>query len=424
MIRQRGGFRGSWDIAMMFALLWILVMEPYRIGFDVELEVASFMYWFERAIDVFFIVDIFLNFRTTFYDAATNNEVFDRRRCAMNYLKSWFVLDMAASIPVELIAQIKGLSSGTGGGDTSFAGLSAQEVKALKLLKLGKLIRAVRMIRLAQTGKFALLQEKIEDESIRYGLDNVIRQTMALSSLIFLLLYVSHLFACIFVFIADHELGAVNWYHNQGLCVHDATATCYRDLYTTSLYWAIMTMTTVGYGDIYPTNDGEKIFVMVAMMFGGAYFAYMIALMVDVVTKKDANQNLFNERIDGVRSYCNAQDLPRNLQLRVVKYYKHLLRTKSAFDEGKLLYDLSPSLRNEIAVRLASDVIFRVPFFKWVCDEGYYIAKLVVLSRPVLALKGDEVISSGDARRTFEERSSTLNPLHVTAMARGSLTVA
>ena len=162
----------------------------YRIAFDVELRVVSFMYWFERFIDVFFIVDIFLNFRTTFYDAVTNAEVFDRRRCAVNYLRSWFLLDVAASIPVELIAQIKGLSSGTGGGDTSFAGLSAQEVKALKLLKLGKLIRAVRMIRLAQTGKFALLQEKIEDESIRYGLDNVIRQTMALSTLIFLLLYV------------------------------------------------------------------------------------------------------------------------------------------------------------------------------------------------------------------------------------------
>ena len=84
---------------------------------------------------------------------------------------------------------------------------------------------------------------------------------------------------------------------------------------------------------------------MVAMMFGGAYFAYMIALMVDVVTKKDANQNLFNERIDAVRSYCNAQDLPRNLQLRVVKYFKHLLRTKSAFDEGKLLYVRYPGHR-------------------------------------------------------------------------------
>ena len=78
-----------------------------------------------------------------------------------------------------------------------------------------------------------------------------------------------------------------------------------------------MTMTTVGYGDVLPTTVGEKGFVCVCMVLGGAYFGYMIALMVEVVAKQDANKALFNERVDGARSWTEARNLPRDLQLRV-----------------------------------------------------------------------------------------------------------
>ena len=49
------GFRGSWDIAMMVALLWIMITLPYRVAFEVELSPSHGAYWFERFIDLFFI---------------------------------------------------------------------------------------------------------------------------------------------------------------------------------------------------------------------------------------------------------------------------------------------------------------------------------------------------------------------------------
>ena len=56
-------------------------------------------------MDVMFIVDIFINFRTTFVDA--NEEVVSHPcRIAVHYFKTWFIIDLVAAIPFELLIMI------------------------------------------------------------------------------------------------------------------------------------------------------------------------------------------------------------------------------------------------------------------------------------------------------------------------------
>jgi len=42
------------------------------------------------------------------------------------------------------------------------------------------------------------------------------------------------------------------------------------------MYWAIMTLTTVGYGDVTAKNEMEMAFSCFVMLFGSAIFAYSI----------------------------------------------------------------------------------------------------------------------------------------------------
>jgi hypothetical protein len=44
----------------------------------------------EFVIDIFFFIDIILNFRTTFYSSTTGDEIFDHRIIARNYLAGKF----------------------------------------------------------------------------------------------------------------------------------------------------------------------------------------------------------------------------------------------------------------------------------------------------------------------------------------------
>ena len=62
-------------------------------------------------------------------------------------------------------------------------------------------------------------------------------------------------------------------------------------------------MTTVGYGDIYPTGTHERLYVIFAMLLGGAYFGFMIAHMAALARVTEASKKLYRDKIAEVRSY-------------------------------------------------------------------------------------------------------------------------
>ena len=41
-------------------------------------------------------------------------------------------------------------------------------------------------------------------------------------------------------------------------------------IYLAGYYMAVMTLTTIGYGDVTPKTDGERIYVILVMFLGGA----------------------------------------------------------------------------------------------------------------------------------------------------------
>jgi Ca2+-binding EF-hand superfamily protein len=81
-------FRKGWDIAQVFVLIYVALVVPFRIGFNVESKPEHFMFWVDVVVDVYFWFDIFLNFRTAYRDES-GDLVIDIKLIRNRYLKTW-----------------------------------------------------------------------------------------------------------------------------------------------------------------------------------------------------------------------------------------------------------------------------------------------------------------------------------------------
>ena len=95
-------FTRWWDLLQVFFIAWVAFVMPYRMGFDVSVDLDQFSFWVDTLIDTFFIIDVVLTFRTA-YVLPTGFLETRSREIAVNYLRGWFWIDVTASLPLTYI---------------------------------------------------------------------------------------------------------------------------------------------------------------------------------------------------------------------------------------------------------------------------------------------------------------------------------
>ena len=56
-----------------------------------------------------------------------------------------------------------------------------------------------------------------------------------------------------------------------------------HQIYAVALYWAVMTMSTIGYGDVQPQTTLERSYVIGCMVVGASVYAYMVGAVCGIV---------------------------------------------------------------------------------------------------------------------------------------------
>jgi hypothetical protein len=59
------------------------------------------------------------------------------------------------------------------------------------------------------------------------------------------------------------------------------------EIYVASFYWALTTLSTVGYGDISAETFLERIFAMIIMFTGVLYISFVVSNLTSMMTQID-----------------------------------------------------------------------------------------------------------------------------------------
>jgi hypothetical protein len=73
------------------ALLYVTALVPVRVAFAVDVELGGSAWWFDAAVDVYFITDLVLNFRTAIWLPNGTLEV-EPKAIRAHYFRGWFAV--------------------------------------------------------------------------------------------------------------------------------------------------------------------------------------------------------------------------------------------------------------------------------------------------------------------------------------------
>ncbi|XP_056150853.1 LOW QUALITY PROTEIN: potassium voltage-gated channel subfamily H member 5-like [Lampris incognitus] len=407
-------FKTTWDWVILILTFYTAIMVPYNVSFKTKQNNLAWLV-LDSVVDVIFLIDIVLNFHTTFVGPA-GEVISDAKLIRMNYMKTWFVIDLLSCLPYDIINafehvdedHITGTSPTSHLRDSSHFQRNTTRVEDSLLPGLSSLFSSLKVIRLLRLGRVA---RKL-DHYLEYG-------AAVLVLLVCVFGLVAHWLACIWYSIGDHEvidettnsIKTDSWLYQLALSI----GTPYRynvsgtgqweggpnkdTLYISSLYFTMTSLTTIGFGNIAPTTDGEKIFSVAMMMVGSLLYATIFGNVTTIFQQMYTNTNRYHEMLNNVRDFLKLYQVPKSLSERVMDFIVSTWAMSKGIDTDKVLSICPKDMRADICVHLNKQVFNDHPAFRLASDGC--LRSLAVEFQTTHCAPGDLIFHIGESVDTL-----------------------
>uniref|UniRef100_UPI0037E95793 voltage-gated delayed rectifier potassium channel KCNH5-like n=1 Tax=Semicossyphus pulcher TaxID=241346 RepID=UPI0037E95793 len=407
-------FKTTWDWVILILTFYTAIMVPYNVSFKTRQNNLAWLV-LDSVVDVIFLIDIVLNFHTTFV-GPSGEVISDARLIRMNYLKTWFVIDLLSCLPYDIINAFENvdediITSATPAShirESSHFHRNTTRTEDSVLPGISSLFSSLKVIRLLRLGRVA---RKL-DHYLEYG-------AAVLVLLVCVFGLVAHWLACIWYSIGDYEvidettntIKTDSWLYQLALSIgtpyrYNASGTGQWEggpnkdtLYISSLYFTMTSLTTIGFGNIAPATDGEKIFSVAMMMVGSLLYATIFGNVTTIFQQMYTNTNRYHEMLNNVRDFLKLYQVPKGLSERVMDFIVSTWAMSKGIDTDKVLSICPKDMRADICVHLNRQVFNDHPAFRLASDGC--LRSLAVEFQTTHCAPGDLIFHIGESVDTL-----------------------
>lgn len=358
-------FMKYWDVFQFFALSYIILILPVRVGFAVEIPLLSFPFCIDLIIDVYFIIDIYLNFNTARW---LPNGVLDTNRKSIRrrYARGWFTVDLVTSFPISYIMLLARLTQGDTRGERN------------GYQRMTRLVKIVRFKRIREVLK------KYEDNGAIGDMTPYLGSVGTLATIVIS----GHFLACLWFHAGNrygsidcdpaHEyadilgrIGDTECVEKEGGGYHFPVAgwvirqdypeaTSLGTKYIDSVY-------SVFKSKFAYTGNEMKVGIMSELVLGLIFGSLAGVISGIMVTLGAGEQDAMAKTLQ-LRAWMRAREIKTSDRVKILAAF-NTQQDLSGFDQQQILQDLPPSLSADISFFMYGKYIERMPIFRHLGQE-------------------------------------------------------
>ena len=357
-----------WDVVNLFLFSFLFMSAPINLSFRVSLydSTATTNQQISKYLIIFFYVgDIFMSCITGHYKKGSL--ILERKKIVAKYFKRLFWLDLLSLLLVSL----------------KLLGLNIVSENTSNIIFLMYFVKFSKVRKILQ---------KIEELLV---VDQNYFNLYSLFLLLIRLVVVAHIAACIWHYLAYRieNNDTLTWLTAKSLQNED-----WNIRYLYSFYYILITMNTVGYGDITPQNSTEVLFCVLFVFVACIMFGYCINCVGAIFQDFYKRESEFKRDLFIMNDFMKSQNIPKELQIRIRKYLEHLWKEEKIHNiemAKGVLNKLSDSLKFELLLEVNAPIIKKIDLLCQNFSEKT-LREVIKLMKEERYTPGDIIFNQGD----------------------------
>jgi len=371
------------DCFVFLITFYHLVYNPYYISSCTKLnspDEFTFVEILNIVMECIFILDFILQFIRAYYDF-DENLIKNNKKIIINYLNSWFIVDLICILPLYSIYKLyyKEIFNFE---IKTICRYFCQMNNSLYLLTFLKMFKTYKLLSRNQNKFISLLESFLSNFKFFNDWSNLIFR-------IFLALIFLHVTVCIHIVIGRNSYP--NW-----IIENNISEDSYGTIYLSSFYFIIATITSVGYGDITGYSRNERIFQIFLLIIGIIAYSWLVSSISNYVRENNKDMTYFLSKVKILEDIrLSHPEMDKELYHKIYLYLKTLQLIHKDKDKNILFESLPYNLKFSILYEMNKPLIEGLNFFKNFRNSSFILNAVTKLI-PIFAYQGDIIIEKNE----------------------------